>query len=95
MDQNNGLEAKTSKEETRALLTIELGEVPLIPTRISLQDATLSIGVTILKTEDHMTNAQISHSIEAMDIDLEMNLSTIRMGTGETMETFLVLHRPQ
>ena len=27
------------------------------------------------------------------DIDLEMDLSTTRMGTGETMEIFLVLHR--
>ena len=45
--------------------------------------------------EDHMTNVQISHSIEAMEIDPEMNLSTIRMGTGGTMETYLVFHRPQ
>ena len=42
-----------------------------------------------------MTNAQISHLIEAMETDPENNLSTIRMGTGGTMETFLVLHRPE
>ena len=48
---------------------------------------------TITRTiEDHMTNAQISHSIESMQTDLEMNLSTIRMETGGTMGTFLVLH---
>ena len=44
--------------------------------------------------EDHMTNAQINHLIEAMETDSGMNLSTIRMGTDGTMETFLVLHRP-
>ena len=93
MDQNNGLEAKISKGETRTLLTIALGEVPLMPTRISLRDPTLHIGTTIRIMEDHMTKAQISHSIEAMETDLEMNLSTIRMETGETMELFLVLRR--
>ena len=40
-----------------------------------------------------MTKAQISHSIEAMETDLEMNLSTNRSETGETLNTFLVLHR--
>ena len=45
--------------------------------------------------EDHMTNAQIIDSIETMETVPEMNLSTIRMGTGGTMETFLVLHRLQ
>ena len=95
MDQNNGLEAKTSKEATRTLATIDLGEVPLRPTRIFLQDPTLHIGTTLRMIEDHMTNAQISHSIEAMETDPERNLSTIRMGTGGTMETFLVLRRLQ
>ena len=28
-----------------------------------------------------------------MEIDLEMDLSTTRMGTGETIEIFPVLHR--
>ena len=95
MDQNNGLEAKISKEETRTLPTVDLGEVPLMPTRISLQDSTLHIGITVRMMEDHMTNAQISHSIETMETDLEMNLSTIRTETGGTRETFLVLHRLQ
>ena len=95
MDQNNGLEAKISTEETRTLPTIDSGEVPLMSTRVSLQDRTLHIGTTTRVIEDHMTNARISHSIEAMETDPEMNLSTIKMGTGRTMETFLVLHRLQ
>ena len=41
--------------------------------------------------EDHMINAQINHSIETVETDLEMDLSIIR--TRETMETFLVLLR--
>ena len=66
-----------------------------MPTRISLQYPTLHIGKTIRMIEDHMTNAQISHSIEAMETVPEMNLSTIRMETGGTVETFLVLHLPK
>ena len=95
MDRNNGLEAKISKEETRILPTIDLGEIPLIPTKISVQDSILHIGTTVRMIEDHMTNAQISHLLEAMATDPGMNLSTIRMGTGGTMETFLVLHQIQ
>ena len=93
MDQNNGLEAKISIEEIRTLLTIDLGEVPLMPTRVSLLDATLHIGTTLRMIEDHVTNAQINRSIEAMETDDEMDLSTFRMGIGETKEIFLVLHR--
>ena len=95
MDQNNRVEAKISKEETRNLPTIDLGEIPLIPTKIFLPDPTSHIGTTVRMIEDHMTNAQISHLLEAMGTDPEMNLSTIRMGTGGPMETSLVLHRPQ
>ena len=95
MDQNNGLEAKISKGETRTLLTRELGESPLLLTRISLQDQTLLMGITIRAMEDHMITAQTHHATETMETDLEMDLSTIRMGTGGTMETFLVLHRLQ
>ena len=47
MDQNNGSEAKISKAENRTLLTIDSGEVPLIPTKISLQDPTLHIVTTV------------------------------------------------
>ena len=54
MDQNNGLEAKISREETRTLLMIDL-EVPLPLTRISLQGQTLPMGITIRTTEHHMT----------------------------------------
>ena len=93
MDQNNGLEARISKEETRTFLTIDLGEVPLLFTRISLHYRTSHMGKTIPTREDYLMNAQINHSIGTMETDLEMDLSTIRMGTGETMATFLVLHR--
>ena len=61
--------------------------------RISLQDQTSHMGTIVQTMEDQTTHAQISHSIEAMKIGLEMDLSIIRMGIGETMETFLVLHR--
>ena len=43
--------------------------------------------------EDRMINAKISHSTETMEIGLEKDLSTTRMGTGETGEVFLVLRR--
>ena len=95
MDQNNGLEAKISKRETRTTLAMDLPEVPPKLFRISLANQTSHIGTTIRIMKDHMINAQISHLIQAMDIDLEMEFSTIRMGTGETMEIFLVLHRPK
>ena len=93
--QNNGLEAKISKEETRTLPMIDSGEVPLIATKISLQDSTLHIASTVRMIEDHLTDAQISHLIETMETDPDKNLSTNRMGTGRTMETFLVLHQIQ
>ena len=49
---------------------------------------------TITRTkDDHMLNAYISHSIEMRDIDFEMDLSRTRMGTGKTIENFLVLYR--
>ena len=51
------------------------------------------MGVTIRAMQDHMINAQISHSREAMEIDPEMDLSIIRMGPGEKKDTSLVLHR--
>ena len=95
MDQNNGLEAKSSKEETRTLPMIDSGEVPLIASKISLQDPTLHIETTVRVIEDHVINAQISHLKETMETDPDMNLSTTRMGTGGTMETFLVLHQIQ
>ena len=95
MAQNNGLEAKISKGETRVLLTIDLGEHLLLPTRISLQDQTLHMGITIRIMEDRMINAKISHSTETMEINLETDLSTTRMGSGETREIYLVFRRLQ
>ena len=93
MDQNNEPEANISKGETRFLLTIDLGEHLLLPTRISRQDQTLHMEITIRIMEDRMINAKISHLTETMETDLGRDLSTIRMGTGETMEIFLVLRR--
>ena len=95
MDQNNGLEAKIFKDETRTLAMIDSGEVPLIATKISLQDPTLHIGTTVRTIDDHLVNVQISHLIETMETDPDMNLSATRMGTGGTMGTFLVLHQIQ
>ena len=87
IDQSNGLEAKISREETTTIITMGLGEIPPIIIRISLLDQISHIGKIA------QTNAQKVYSIEAMETDLEMNLPTIRMETGETMETFLVPHR--
>ena len=93
MDQNNGLEAKISKEETKTLLRIDFRGVPLLLTRTSLQDQTWPMGIIIRTMEHHMITVQTHHSIETMETDLELDISTIRKGSGETMETFLVLHR--
>ena len=95
MDQNNGLETKTSKEKTRTLPMIDSGEVPLMAAKTSLQDPTLQTGTTVLTIEDHLTNAQINHLIEMMETGPYTNLSTTRMGTGEIMEIFLALHQIQ
>ena len=91
MDRNNGLEAKISREGTR---TTMIGlEIPPIITRTSLQDQNLHTGIFAQIMGDHLINAQFSHLIETMEIDLGMVLSTTQMGTGETMEISLVLHR--
>ena len=95
MDQNNGPEAKIFKDETRTLAMKDSGEVHLIATKISFRDPTLYIETTVRKIDDHLINAQISHLIETMETDPDMNLSTTRMGTGGTMGTFLVLHQIQ
>ena len=89
MDQNSRLETKISKEETRTTITMVLGEIPPPPTRVSLQSQTSHLGTTVETMEDHMINAQISHSIELMEIDLGTNRSTNTMGMGEAMEQFL------
>ena len=95
MDQNNGLEVKISKTEIRITIMMDLQEIFLHLIETSRQSPT-SYMKTITRTiEDHMTNPQISHSIEAMETDPEMDLSTIRTETGGIMETFLVLHQIQ
>ena len=95
MDQNNGLEAKIFKDETRTLAMIDSGEVHLIATKISLRDPTLHIETTARTIDDHLINVQISHLIETMETDPDTNLLTNRLGTGGTMATFLVLHQIQ
>ena len=42
---------------------------------------------------DPLINVEISHLIQTMELDLEMDLSITRMGTGDQMQTFLVHHR--
>ena len=93
MDQNNGLEAKISREEIRITVMMELQEIFLQLIEISLQGPTSYMRTIIRTTEYHMIEAQTSHSIEVMETDLELNLSTTRRGTGETKEIFLALHR--
>ena len=89
MDQNNGPEAKIFKDDTRTLTMIDSGAVHLIATKIFLRDPTLHIEPTVRTIDDHLINAQISHLIETMETDPDMNLSTTRMGT------FLVLRQIQ
>ena len=66
MDRNNGLEVRISKEETRTTITMGLGEIPPIITRISLQDQTLPMGIIAQRMEDPLINAQISHLMETI-----------------------------
>ena len=63
--------------------------------RISHHGQTSQMGIAIRAMEDNLINAKISPSVEMMEIDLEMHPSLIRLETGETMETFLVLRRVQ
>ena len=90
MDQNDGLEAKIFKEEIKTTLTMDSREIPSPLIRISLRDRASYMGAAIRTMEDHVINARLSHSKEAMKIDIEMNVQTMRMETGETMEDFLV-----
>ena len=92
-DPNNGLEAKISKEKTRTTLTMDLQEILSQLIRNSLPVQTSQVRTIFRIMEDHMINAQISHSIEMIEMDLEMDLSTIRMETSATMEFFLILQR--
>ena len=93
MDQSNGLEAKISKEEIKITILMDLQDIFLHLIEISSQGPNSHMRTTIRATEYHMINAQSSHSIEIMEIDLEMNLSTTRMGTDDTMAIFLILLR--
>ena len=94
MDRNNGLGLRISKEEITTIITTDL-EVPPIITSTFLQDPTPHLGLTAQTMEDHLINAHINNSIETMEIDTEMDFSTIRKETGGIMETFLVPHQIQ
>ena len=74
-------------------MTMDLGEIRTIITTTSPQDQTSHMGIIAQTMEDPLINAQISHLKETMEIDLEMDLSTTRMGTDETMDIFLIPHR--
>ena len=92
MDQNNGLEAKISKEEIRITILMDLQGIFLHLIETPLQGPTSHMKTNTRTKEDHTINAQVSHSIDLTEINFEMNLLTTRMGTGETMEIFLVPH---
>ena len=92
MDRKNGLGVRIFREEITTTTTTDL-EVPLKINRISPQGQTPHMGLTAQTMEDHLINAQINHSIETMEIDPEMDLSTIRIETADLMEIFLVPHR--
>ena len=93
MDENNGLEAEISNEKGRITKMMDLQETFPHVIRISLQVQTSHMGITVRTMEDHLIIAQISHSIEAIEIDPETDLSIIRMGPGKTTENSLALHR--
>ena len=88
MDQSNGIEAKISKEEIRITIMMYLEEIFPHLIKTPLHVPTSHMRTITRTTEDHMISAQINHLIEMMEIDLEMDLSTTGMGTGETMEIF-------
>ena len=88
MDRSNGLEAKISKEEIRITIMMDLLEIFLHLIETSLQGPTSHMKTITRTMEGHMINTQISHSKDMMEIDLEMDLLTTRMGTGGTMEIF-------
>ena len=93
MDQNNGLEAKASSEGTRTTLTMDPRDFPPQFIRTCNLDRTSQLETTIRLLEDHMINGQINQSMEEVETNLEMDFLTIKMETGEIMETFMVLHR--
>ena len=93
MDQNNRLEAKISKEETRTTLTMDLREVFSQLIKFSLPDQTSAMETINRIMEYHMINVHINRSIETMQTDIETDFSAIKMETGETMEIFPFFHQ--
>ena len=73
MDQNNVPDAKISKEEIRITIMMDLQEIFLHLIETSHQAPTSYKRTITRTTEDHMINAQISQSIDMMEIDLEMD----------------------
>ena len=53
LDQDNGLEAKIFRDESRSTLTLNLWEIPQQLNRTSLSDQTQHTGTTIRISEDH------------------------------------------
>ena len=88
MDQSKGLEAKISKEEIRITILMDLQEVFQHLLETSLQGPTSHMRTITQTTEDLMINAQINHSIDMMEIDLEMDLLTTRMRTIKNNRNF-------
>ena len=72
---------------------MDLQEIFLHLIETSFHGPTPHMRTITRRTEDHMINAQISPSIDMIDIHLKMDLLTNRMGTGEQMGIFLVHHR--
>ena len=95
MDQNKGLEAKTSRREIRTTRIMDLQEIVPHLIRIFPQGQTSHMGTTTRAMEDHMINAQISHSKTTIETDFGTNLLTDRMDIGETMGTFPLPRRLQ
>ena len=92
MDRNNGLVVKIFRGGTRNTLTTDVRGIIHQLIGISLLDQTSLMRTTIRIMGTHIVNTQSNHSIETMDIGLEMDISRTRMETVETLETFLVLH---
>ena len=72
---------------------MDVREIPPLFIRVSLEGQTSHMGTIIRTMEDHLINAQISNLTETVEIDPELDLSTIRKGTGETVAIFPVLHQ--
>ena len=71
----------------------ELQEIFLHLFEIFHQGLASHMKIITRTTEDRLNNAQFNHLIDIMEIYLEIDLLTSRVGTGETIETFFLPHR--